>query len=210
MAASLTEFIGTLCEITTQNSDLLCIGRLKSESGSEMEVSAVPGESLPLVYCNTAVHIVFHSPKFYIVRGRVFIANDQFIRITGLEVLKSAEQRGNFRVRVGSSMQGILTYSGMTMGKVRIIDVGLFGAQILCKTELAVGSLIRLSDLALVPEMPPFSFNARVRWQKPHPDNGGAYYGVQFEGMPEKQTDDLCKALFALQREAIRKMKSRR
>ena len=210
MAASLTQFIGTLCEITIQNSDLLCIGRLKSESGSELEVAAVPGESLPLVYCNTMVHVVFHSPKFFIVRGRVFIANDQFIRITGLEVLESAEKRGNFRVRVGSSMQGILTYSGMSMGKVRIVDVGLFGAQILSKNELAIGSVIRLSDLVLVPEVPPFSFNARVRWKKPHPDNGGAYYGVQFDGMSEKQTDELCKALFALQREAIRKMKSRR
>lgn len=219
MIEELQQTIGAPCEVRTMDNDLLAVGKIKSVGDSVLDVVSQDGDRMPAIFYNTPIKLNIFSGKAgkLALGGNVYITNEDFWRISNIMVFERFEKRGFFRVRT-DAFAHILTDpdSLPEPGKpdmrlsfdVQLFDVSLGGAGFWCPRSIAQEKELIVSNLRLQTKEEPFTFRASVR--RCGSECGKGYpIGVNIEEMDQRELDRMCRLIFVLQREEIRKRRNR-
>lgn len=211
------QMLGSLCEIKTENNDLLVVARLDSIDENDSTrfnfTNSIPEEKLPLLAYNTPVKINSFSGEdgFILLRGNVYISNDNLLSLVGVHSAQGYERRKYFRLNTATTASAILQNSDEDEQPfiIDLYDISLGGVRIgshraLCRNDILLTSFV-LMDRKL-------DFCCRVCREIPEKkSNPKMYqYGCEFVNFTNRQLDQLCNILFKIQRLEIQKRKRNR
>lgn len=211
------QILGSLCEIKTENNELIVVARLDSidENDSSRFNFTNPNsaEKLPLLAYNTPVKINSFSGKdgFILLRGNVYISNDSLLSLVNVHSAQGYERRKYFRLNTATTASAILQNSDEDEQPfvIDLYDISLGGVRIgshraLCKNDLLLTSFTLL-DRKL-------EFCCRVCREIPEKksDPKMHQYGCEFVNFTSRQLDQLCSILFKIQRLEIQKRRRSR
>lgn len=221
MKNTLKQFMNTLCEVKTMKNELLFYGKIHEimdDNSVSLELVANErGDKLPLVPYDTPIKIVLRKgDDLLVIGGRVYICNEVFWRLTHIAEFQSFERRGFFRV--STFAKGLVSPARRTVAEgeekpsfpAQVINISLSGVMFGVDHNFFMTDLLQLHSLIMVDENEPFDLLCRIVAKEATPDKDYAYqYRCKFEPMSTKCADHLCKAIFELERENIKKMRSR-
>lgn len=230
MEETLKNYMNAVCEVKNMNNELFFQGRLKAvsrinntdrfeEDSLAIDIYPVEGMRLPIFDYDIPLKINILNTKLgtLTVGGRVYIANNDFWRISSITAYNNFERRSFFRVNL--SIEGKVereadengfkdVVDGVDAYPVKMIDISLSGVFFAANAPFSLGDKVKLSSIYLVNSEPPFNFDCtiiRIGGESLH----GILYGCEFDDLGQKESDRLCRAVFALQREAVKKRKTR-
>lgn len=213
-------FLGTPCEIKTMNNDLLVFGRMDKvideNTVSVVIVSLEREEALPMIAYGTMVKIVLRKgDEMMIIGGTVYICNEKFWRINSISQYQNYERRGFFRVSTAArgyvspgSKEKALIVKEETY-PARLVNISLSGVMFISEHDFNQVDLLYLHSLFLTDSTDTFSLICTIVAKEVSEDGKGIRYRCTFGDLDAKTSDQLCKAIFELQRESIKKMRSR-
>lgn len=196
---------GMIVEVTTPADRLLFAGRLYSSYDGVASIRELNDEELPMVLVGKPVKLGFFRERDKLVlRGKVCSSTKRMWKIDQLENVFTQEHRTFFRQSTGVELAAQCGRPGEPTVPCQVLDVSAGGMLISCKEEFRQDERLSITEVPLVAGQPTFAFECTIRraslWKK------GVYrYGCQFETLSHKEQDALLRAIFALQREEIRK-----
>ena len=92
-------YIGSSCVVKAKNNDLLMMGTLHRIKTSFIDISSTRNE-LPVISYNLFVKVEVYNARlgFRVLIGRVYISNQELIRIIDLNEATNDERREYFRI----------------------------------------------------------------------------------------------------------------
>ena len=218
MKELLRQYLHATCEVKTLENDLLLLGKVRDiVDGLSLSLDIVgsDGNPLPQFQYGVPVKLNLYSSThgMLVLGGRVYMANPAFWRVSNISQYQHIERRSFFRV--------VTHATGLVSGlpapgqepppafPAQLINISLSGVLFSAPAGIAAeGELIQLFAVRLVDDMPPFSFHCYIHSMEQAPGDG-LLYRCSFEKLDQKETDRLCKAVFALQRALIQKQRNR-
>ena len=207
MELMMESYIGAVCEVANEHNDLLLHGRLNAVfpfNGCTLEVTSLDGS--PLIQCekNTPVKLHLFSnvqgPLF--LGGRVVVSDASCWQISGVESYSNEERRGFFRIKIDGAAK-VHIVDGPTI-PAHTLSVSLSGAMFAASASYPRDTEVILSDFRLGNDPIPFTVRCRVaRVGDLTPD--GIEYGCAFLRMPQEEADRMCRVIFELQHQAVRR-----
>lgn len=207
-------YLGSLCELKTQNNDSLVKGNISAITHDYLEVTYPPDVKKMLV-AETLVKINIFSEalgnKFLI--GRVYIGSDSQVRLIEIVTLSAFEKREYFRINIfqhatmfKESVEENEIYTTTKMQyDVTIHNISLSGLYFLSSEFLKSGETVYIVlDLAKGKHV----FESRVfRINHENPERTG--YGCAFSKMPPRISDALYHYIHIKQIEYIQREKQK-
>ncbi len=209
MGNLLEGFENAVCEIKTMDNELIFQGRLL-KSGREgnsdyIEVGVRRNDTMPILPYGTRLKIDCMNNRrgMRALGGILYIANEDFWRITELNELAAYERRGFFRINARGTANIIPPLAKETrIVSARVVNISLSGALLEIPMELKLGERIHISHLRFDGFNDIFSFDAVVK--RVVERSAAHVYGCSFENPKASDIDALCGVIFQLQREAIK------
>lgn len=215
------ELIGNICEIKTEQNDLLVVARVKSidsnDTGRINLVSAQDDERLPLLAYNTPVKIVSFASQqgFLLLRGNVYISTDEILTLVNVNSTQGYERRKYFRLNTNTTASAVVQhkYSNTSTEEevltLVLYDISLGGIRIGTSKALKPGDLL-LTTFELMDKKMEFCCRVcrEISAKRALPNE--KQYGCEFVGFSTRQIDQLCNILFKLQRIEIKRRKKNR
>lgn len=217
MKELLNQYKNATCEVKTMENDLLLLGKVREiVDGLSLSIDIVgtDGSPLPQFQYGVPVKLNLYSSThgMLVIGGRVYMTNPAFWRVSNISQYQHIERRSFFRVVTHAA--GLVS-SLPTPGQepppafaAQLINISLSGVLFSAACSLDEGELVQLYRVRLVDDMPPFAFCCRIRSVETT-SKDVQLYRCSFENLEQKETDRLCKAVFALQRELIKKQRNR-
>lgn len=205
---------GSVCEVRTMENDLLIVGRLSQMEDGVLEIVSSNGEKMLPAACNTPVKVNIYNSQagLMIFGGKVFIGSEEFWRIRDLQQFSASQGRSHFRMKVTVQATVCRFAADGTVQRpgypIHFVDVSLGGALIACREDFALQERLRLEEVWLRPDTLPFNFTCRVQRMAGRGPQG-KLYGCSFIDLSQTEQDRLCGAIFALQREELKKRRNR-
>lgn len=207
---------GMAVEVLNVENRLLFMGRLEGCQGSSVIIRDAKDDELPPILYNAEVRLrFFQNEQNLVLQGKICGSTSQIWKIDRLVSQFTKEQRTYFRQRVSPHSPAMCIKRAAAAGgqekkpaPCHVQDVSAGGMLILCKEEYRVGDRLSITGIRIVEQEAPFTFNCQVR-RVGEMSDGLIRYGCQFESVPAKEQDRLLRAIFAVQREEIKRRKSR-
>ncbi|MDD3429066.1 MAG: PilZ domain-containing protein [Oscillospiraceae bacterium] len=211
----LEDFAGCVCEIKTMDNDLLLVGRISSANEERIDILSLDkNDKLPLIPYEKRVKLITYvsSVGFQLLMGTVYLSSDLLLSLVEVQPEQSFERRTYFRMNINS--YGEITVRDPAQEveaqqlSVKVYDVSLGGMRVGTDKKWETGDQFIIVFDLLNRKM---EFTCRI-CREIHRDNAPKnekQYGCEFVNCSERQLDVLCKILFELQRQEIRKKKNR-
>lgn len=207
---------GAAVEVMTPDNRLLFVGKIEAIQENAVRIREANDDTLPMVVVNTDLKLRFFTDTGNVVLyGKVCGSTMRMWKVDQLRTAFAKENRAFFRqsVSVGISAQcGKRPAKGgrpNVLFPCQVLDISAGGILISCKEVFAEGERLLVTDASLLAGEPNFQFDCMVRrggaWNK-----GVAHYGCQFVTLSAREQDRLLRAIFTIQRQEIRKRKTRR
>lgn len=204
---------GMAVEVMNADNHLMRVTRVESFNGDAVILRDAKGDSLPRVVYNQEVKLrFFRDGDSSMIQGKICGSTEQIWKIDRMEQKFAREQRAFFRQQISTSVlckchrrnsRGAVSREGYF---ARVMDVSAGGLMLLSTEHYAKGDRMAVVGVELTKTMAPFNFYCQVRRASPRRD-GTVSYGCQFESLHPKEQDRLLQAIFAMQREEIRRQK---
>lgn len=204
---------GMAVEVMNTDNRPMRVTRVESCRNDAVFLRDAKGDTLPRVVYNQAVKLrFFRDGDSSMLEGKVSGSTEQLWKIDRLEQKFAQEQRAFFRQQITTSVlckchrrnsRGAVSRDGY-FGKV--MDVSAGGLLLISSEHYAPGDRLAVVGVELTKTTAPFDFYCQVRRASP-PKDGMIRYGCQFESLHPKEQDRLLQAIFAMQREEIRRQK---
>lgn len=226
----LLRYLDTICEVKTMENELLVVGRVKqvvSKLSLCLDIIEAEGNLMPLTFYGAPLKIVLHSSAngMLVIGGKVYLCNKAFWRVSNLVEFQNVERRGYFRVSTDATGMAAPLVNVNTAGivsetedgeevqepptySVQLINISLSGVLFVSEHRFAAMQYLHLHSFQLSDDPTPFSLVCRVR-RCDEETSAGYLCRCSFEDVHQRDSDRLCKAIFAVQREIIQKRKSR-
>lgn len=212
----LEKYVGSACEVKTLENDMLFLGRVRNVvQGLSLSLDIVSSDGSLLIGSRygmpVKLSIYKNSSNMLIVGGKVYMANADFWRISNISQYQNYERRGFFRVQAntdGFVSQETAGNDGAEEYSAHVINISLSGILFSCNNRFSENQIINLSAVRLGEDKWPFSFRCTVK-RSDEESPMGFLHRCQFLDMAQRESDRLCKAIFSMQREAIRRRKGR-
>lgn len=222
MEQKLEAFTGGTCEVRNMENDLLLRGRLdeviNEGATKSLIIVGLKGEDLPVLRFGSRVKAAVRSKsgEVLIVGGAIYIANEQFWRLNNIVEYNNGERRAFFRV--GAKAYGSVHPMGdedeerdnsEVETQARLVNISLSGVLFATPAKFYESQRVYLSEFCLGSDPRPFAVKCIVR--KCGGESAfGSLYGCSFEDLSDKESDRLCRAIFELERESLKKRMSRK
>ena len=204
---------GMVTEVMTLENRLIFVGKVSKVGDGSVYVREANDDELPMVLVNKELKIRFFREEDNVVlQGKVCGSTMRMWKVDRLQSAFTKEHRAFFRqsisVAVAAQCGKRTTRGGRpnVMFPCQVLDISAGGMLLSCGEVYAEGNYLLVTDVGLLADEPPFSFNCVVRrsgeWKK-----GVTRYGCQFVALSAKDQDSLLRAIFTIQREEIRKRK---
>lgn len=216
MDLDITKYVGSTCEVSTMENDLLVSGRISKviteDECSSVEVVDIGGRDLPHGVFDLPVKIRILNSELgnLVLGGKIFIGNEEFWRICGIRCYSENERRGFFRVKTMSPAKLLTEDQKNKSFKGNITNLSLSGLMIVVgdkECKLHINDKIKVIAYGIT-DKKELHFDCTVKQIRDHPV-AGWMYGCELENMDRVQSDNLCKLIFALQRKEITKKRKR-
>lgn len=228
----LYQYIDTTCEIKSMNNDLLVLGKVFQTNDNlslSLDIISKEGEPLPTLHFGFPVKVCLHNREnLLVLGGRVYLSNEKFWRISNLAELQDFERRGMFRVPAllpakvrrytapeslpkavpGAAGEAPAPVVEEEIRDAKMVDVSLSGVKFACEHFFDSVGRLELFEVYMPEDPQPFSLVCHVVHRE-ESETAGYIYRCKFVELPQKESDRLCKAIFALQRSSIRKQMGR-
>lgn len=200
---------GMIVEVMTPENRLLFAGRVYSIYDGAVSIRELNDESLPMALTNKPLKLgFFREQDKLVLRGKVCGSTLKMWKVNQLENSFTQEQRTFFRQSTGVELAAQCARPGEPAVPCQVLDVSAGGMLISSKEKFQEGERLCIIDVPLVDSDSPFTFNCLIRraslWKQ-----DVFRYGCQFEALSPKDQDRLLRAIFAIQREEIRKRRMR-
>lgn len=200
---------GMIVEVMTPENRLLFAGRVYTIFDGAVSIRELNDESLPMALADKPVKLGFFRERDKLVlRGKVCGSTLKMWKVDRLENAFTQEQRSFFRQSTGVDLSAQCGRPGQPSCPCQVLDVSAGGMLISCSEEFQEGERLAVTGVPLSDGDPPFAFDCLIRrasvWKKDI-----FRYGCQFESLSPKDQDRLLRAIFALQREEIRRRRGR-
>lgn len=206
---------GMKTEVMTPANRLLFVGKVNTIYDGAVSIRGADDDTLPMVLVNKPLKLrFFREQDNLVLQGKVCGSTMKMWKVDRLENVFTQEQRAFFRQNIGVELEAQCGRRSGVSGPAKltfpcqVLDISAGGMLISSKEEFRVGDRLYITGIPLVAGEPTFTFNCQVRraglWKA-----GVSRYGCQFESISPKEQDRLLRAIFALQREEIRKRKGR-
>lgn len=223
----LRENLGAMCEVRTPSNDLIYVGKLTAVDVDHITISQSKSNQPPPAIYNTEVKVNVRGPNLplMVLGGRVGMSGDEFWCVGTLRHYKSAENRNFFRQRISAravvSRIALFDVPDADAYRVfpeqeteqeddppvpaRLLDISLGGILFGSKEQFALGEHVALANVQLLPDELPFSFLCKILRVDLYARPDMILCGCKFEKLGEREQDRLCRAIFVLQRNELRK-----
>ena len=196
---------GMIVEVMTPENRLLFPGRVYTIFDGAVSIRELNDEKLPMALTDKPVKLGFFRERDKLVlRGKVCSSTLKMWKVDRLENAFTQEQRSYFRQSTGVNLSAQCGRPDQPACPCQVLDVSAGGMLISSAEEFKEGERLCVTDVPLSANELPFTFDCLIRrasiW-KP----GVFRYGCQFESLSPKDQDRLLRAIFAIQREEIRK-----
>ncbi len=221
MTDMLENYIGSVCELKTMANELVYQGKLTAvlyDPIEMIEVSASDGGRMPLYEIDTPLKINVVNSKLgtLALGGRLYIANDDFWRVREIKLYNNFERRNFFRVNLCANGKAAKDNEEHELEKMlevveypaQLVDISLSGVLFSTEAEFELNDRVRLSEVYLDATNQPFLFFCKIV-RVGEKGAQGRMYGCEFVDLDNREADRLCRAVFALQRAAIKRKKGR-
>lgn len=209
--------LGSLCEIKTNNNDLLVVAILESIDETDNTrfnfVKADKDEKLPLLALDTPVKIITYSGNdgFMLLLGNVFVSSEELLSLVNVRSAQGYERRKYFRLNTSTTGIAVMQTENEDADKpfvVQLIDISLGGVSVSTVRMLKQNDVFLMTFNLMGTKL---EFSCQVRREitdKRHPKD--YKYGCEFINYSNRQLDQLCNILFKIQRLEIQKRRNRR
>lgn len=205
---------GAAVEVMTPENRLLFVGRIEATQEGAVCIRDTNDDTLPMVLVNKDLKLRFFTDQGSVVlQGKVCGSTMRMWKVDRLRSAFTHEHRAFFRQSISVE---VMAQCGKRLARggppnvlfpCQVLDISAGGMLLGSKELYAEGDLLLVTDIPLLADAPTFSFNCLVRrsgvWNK-----GVIRYGCQFVALTARDQDRLLQAIFAIQREEIRKRKS--
>ena len=201
-----------LVEVMTEDNRLAFLGRVDTIKDGAVILRDKRGNELPQVMYNREMRLSFkRDGETTMLRGKICGCSSEIWKLDQLESMFTKDQRSAFRQSIGTSIPA-KCYRCSWSGKIEetgtdchVIDVSSGGLMFSSGETYETGERLVLKGVWLVESMDPFNFNCQVRRVGNLEEDGVTRrYGCQFAPMSDREQDRLLRAIFTIQREAIR------
>ena len=210
----LADYVGCACEVKTMDNDLLVVGKIRSvldDDGQAIEITSYNGDSMPAAAYGIPIKVNIINSKhgFLSLGGKVYITHESFWRVNDISTFGENERRGYYRLKIHTLADVIGPDKANVIKnyKCLVISVSLSGILIAVdaddcyfrdETEIEVRGL-RVFEAGE-------SFNVKCTVNRIDENHLlGKLYGCRFVKMSGKESDRLCKEIFAKQRQDIQR-----
>lgn len=204
---------GAAVEVTTPENRLLFVGKIEAVQEGAVCVRDINDDTLPMVLINKDLKLRFFTDEGSVVlQGKVCGSTMRMWKVDRLRSAFTKENRAFFRQSISVEIMaqcGKYTARGeapKVLFPCQVLDISAGGMLLSCKELYSEGDWLLVTDIPLLADAPTFSFKCVIRrsgeWKK-----GVTRYGCQFMAMSARDQDRLLQAIFAIQREEIRKRK---
>ena len=205
-------YIGSSCVVKAKNNDLLIMGTLHRIKTSFIDISSTRNE-LPVISYNLFVKVEVYNARlgFRVLIGRVYISNQELIRIIDLNEATNDERREYFRI--STRCDGIIfnlthqqpdgTIKEYQDFKVSLVDISLGGLMFRTKEVLGVGETFSIVIPAMKENM---LYECTIRRSVEKPENYIGY-GCEFSEMTNLQEDILYRYILRCQNELLKRIR---
>ena len=201
-----------LVEVVTSDNYLAFLGRVDSIKDGAVILRDKRGDELPQVMYNREMRLSFkHDGETTMLRGKICGCSSEIWKLDQLESMFTKDQRSAFRQSISTSVPAKCyrcSWRGEPEKKgtdCHVIDVSSGGLMFSSGELYETGDRLALKGVWLVESMDPFSFSCQVRRVGNLEEDGVTRrYGCQFAPMSDREQDRLLRAIFTIQREAIR------
>ena len=205
---------GAAVEVMTPENRLLFVGKIEAIQEGAVCVRDANDDTLPMVLINKDVKLRFFTDQGSVVlQGKICGSTMRMWKVDRLRSAFTQEHRAFFRQSISVEIMaqcGKCTARGgkpAVLFPCQVLDISAGGMLLSCKEVYAKGDHLWVTDIPLQANAPEFSFSCVIRrsgeWRK-----GVVRYGCQFMSLTAKDQDRLLQAIFAIQREEIRKRKA--
>lgn len=196
---------GMIVEVMTPANRLLFAGRVYTIFDGAVSIRELNDEKLPMALTDKPVKLGFFRERDKLVlRGKVCGSTMKMWKVDRLENAFTQEQRSFFRQSTGVNLSAQCGRPDQPACPCQVLDISAGGMLISSSEEFKEGERLTIANVPLSPGEPPFNFDCLIRrasvWKK-----DVFRYGCQFESLTPKDQDRLLRAIFALQREEIRR-----
>ena len=202
---------GAAVEVMTPENRLLFVGKIEAAQEGAVCIRDSNDDILPMVLVNRDLKLRFFTDQGSVVlQGKVCGSTMRMWKVDRLRSVFTHEHRAFFRQSISVE---IMAQCGKRLAKggppnvlfpCQVLDISAGGMLLSCKEVFGEGDLLLVTDVPLLANAPTFSFNCMVRrsgtW-----DKGVTRYGCQFVALTARDQDRLLQAIFAIQREEIRR-----
>ena len=204
---------GAAVEVMTPENRLLFVGKIEAVQEGAVCIRDINDETLPMVLINKDLKLRFFTDGGSVVlQGKVCGSTMRMWKVDRLRSAFTRENRAFFRQSISVEIMaqcGKYTARGETpwvLFPCQVLDISAGGMLLSCRELYSEGDHLLVRDAPLLADAPPFSFRCVIRrggeWKK-----GVTRYGCQFVALSARDQDRLLQAIFAIQREEIRKRK---
>ena len=209
MDGRLADYVGCACEVKTMDNDLLVLGKIRSvldDDGQAIEIVSYNGDSMPAAAYGIPIKInIFNNKKgFLSLGGKVYITHESFWRINEISTFGENERRSYYRLKIHTNAVSTGPDKTNTTRnfKCLVTSVSLSGILIAVDDDDCYyrdGTEIEVRGLKVCEDHESFNVKCVVnRIDENH--LLGKLYGCRFVNMSGKESDRLCKEIFAKQR----------
>lgn len=204
-------------EVLSPQNRLLFVGKVESYRGGAMVIREAKGNNLPMALYNKPVKLRFFRPVGgnLVLNGKVCGSTALIWKVDRLEKIFTKEQRAFFRQGISTDVEGQCARRAYRDRKAtpaepcHVLDISAGGMLITSKAEYEMDDRLAITAVVLTKTEAPFSFSCQVRRVGEPEQDGIRRYGCKFESLSPKEQDRLLRAIFAVQREEIRRQKER-
>jgi len=226
---------GMLVEVMTGDNHLAFLGRVDTFEDGILQIRDLKGDELPPAVYNKEVKLRFvQGEKIMMLQGVSCGSSKEVWRVDQLQVIYVEERREYFRQSIqvtarmlhADSLPVLLEMARKPVGRpsgrqvsrpagrrtaakvqdntlCEILDVSAGGILVSSAEPCKAGDYLQITEAYLIPEESPFTFTCRV--QRAEEKDGRTLCGCHFERLPPKEQDRLLRAIFAIQRKALKK-----
>lgn len=207
---------GMVAEVMSPDNRLIFVGRVDKIQNGGVYIREANDDDLPMALVNRPVKVRFYREEDNIVlHAKVAGSSMKIWKIDQLESAFAREKRGFFRQSISVDVEAHCgrcssqSWQPEKLFPCQVLDISAGGMLISCGTGFSEGDRLVVTGVSLVPGTLPFKFNCVIRrageWKK-----SVIRYGCQFDSLSPRDQDRLLQAIFAIQREEIKKRRSRR
>lgn len=201
---------GMLLEVLTQDNQVVFVARVEEMDRRSVKLVSASGDVLPDVFYNTKISLRgFLSDTQTVLFHGVVRGNSQ--RFWLIEELEGEVRKGRSFFRQQVSVKARVSCvnriyapertetSSRKIAPCEILDISGGGARITSQEKYQVGDWLSIMEANFAPVKKTFSFTGRVL--RAEFKRNMYIYGCQFEGLTQKEQDQLIEMIFLLQRE---------